>query len=103
MGDNVDYGDSESGTIRNGVGKAQPLSAKIRVANGWKTMGDIKVGDIVMTPEGGSAVVMGKYPQGTRKVYEIKTADDKTTRACKEHLWELYDGSVVDTFDLHYA
>ena len=28
MGDNVDYGDSESGTIRNGVGKAQPLSAK---------------------------------------------------------------------------
>ena len=61
-------------------------------------MGDIKVGDIVMTPEGGSAVVMGKYPQGTRKVYEIKTADDKTTRACKEHLWELYDGSVVDTF-----
>ena len=101
MGDNVDYGDSESGTIRNGVGKAQPLSAKIRVANGWKTMGDIKVGDIVMTPEGGSAVVMGKYPQGTRKVYEIKTADDKTTRACKEHLWELYDGSVVDTFEIY--
>lgn len=101
VGDNQDYGDDESGSIRNGVGKAQPLYSKIRVANGWKTMKEIKVGDIVQTPDGHTAVVMGKYPQGKRKVYSIKTKDGKETHACKEHLWELSDGHVVNTQDMY--
>ena len=101
VGDNQDCGDDESGSIRNGVGKAQPLSAKIRVKNGWKTMGEIGVGDIVHTPEGTTSVVLGKYPQGKRKVYTIKTKDGKVTEACKEHLWQLADGRIVNTQELY--
>ena len=101
VGDNQDCGDDESGSIRNGVGKAQPLSAKIRVKNGWKTMGEIGVGDIVHTPEGTTSVVLGKYPQGKRKVYTIKTKDGKVTEACKEHLWQLADGKIVNTQELY--
>lgn len=96
LGNNPDYGEG----IRNGVGKAQPLYSKIRTPSGWKTMKDIGVGDFVCTPSGGTTVVLGKYPQGKKKVYDITTADGKTTRACREHLWSVtVDGEqqVIDT------
>ena len=99
FGSNVDQSD-EHGSIRNGVGKAQPMYSKIRVPNGWKTMKSIGVGDIVMTPDGHTTVVTGKYPQGKKQIYEIKTRDGKKTRACKEHLWELSNGQVVSTLDI---
>lgn len=99
MGSNKDQ-EGENGTNRNGVGKAQPLYSKIRVPNGWKTMKSIGVGDIVMTPDGRTTVVTGKYPQGKKKVYEITTGDGKKTRACKEHLWTLADGQVVNTAEM---
>lgn len=102
LGANPDYGDG----IRNGVGKAQPLSAKVLTPYGWKTMKDIGVGDFVYTPKGTTSVVMGKYPQGSKTIYEIKTSDGKRTRACKEHLWTLYIGDdygVYSTEDIYHA
>src|ERR687887_414042 len=33
-----------------GVGKAQPLDARIKTPTGWTTMGEIRVGDAVSTP-----------------------------------------------------
>lgn len=95
LGTNPDYGEG----IRNGVGKAQPLYSKIRTPYGWKTMKDIDIGDFVLTPKGTTTVVLGKYPQGERTVYEIKTKDGKKTRACKEHLWNVYVGEEYKTVD----
>ena len=95
LGSNPDYGEG----IRNGVGKAQPLYSKIRTPYGWKTMKDIDIGDFVLTPRGTTTVVLGKYPQGERTVYEIKTKDGKKTRACKEHLWNAYVGEEYKTVD----
>lgn len=102
LGSNPDYGEG----IRNGVGKAQPLYSKIRTPYGWKTMKDIDVGDFVLTPRGTTSVVLGKYPQGERTVYEIKTKDGKKARACKEHLWNVYVGEdykTVDTKEIYDA
>lgn len=102
LGSNPDYGEG----IRNGVGKAQPLYSKIRTPYGWKTMKDIDIGDFVLTPKGTTTVVLGKYPQGERTVYEISTRDGKKTRACKEHLWNVYVGDeykTVDTTEIYDA
>jgi len=102
LGSNPDYGEG----IRNGVGKAQPMYSKIRTPYGWKTMKDIDIGDFVLTPKGTTSVVMGKYPQGKRTVYEIKTHDGKTTHCCKEHLWNVYMGDdykTVDTREIYDA
>lgn len=64
----------------------QPLSAKILTPNGWTTMGEIKVGDYVCTPDGGSARVLEVYDKGLKDIYEIETNIGKTY-ACDNHLW----------------
>jgi phosphate starvation-inducible protein PhoH len=73
-----------------GTGKAQPLHSKIKIPNGWTTMNDIKVGDKVSTPNGGTANVIGIYPQGKKEIYTITFTDGRTAECCKEHLWEVF-------------
>lgn len=73
-----------------GTGKAQPLYSKILTPNGWKNMGDIKVGDVVLTPSFNTSIVTGVFPQGIKDIYEINFHDGATTHACKEHLWECF-------------
>lgn len=75
-------GDSESG-------KAQPLDAKIHTPSGWKTMGEMKVGMIVTDPSGGTAKVLGVFPQGKKDVYRITFSDGSSTQCCDDHLWRI--------------
>ena len=74
-----------------GVGKEQPHSAKILTPAGWTTMGDIKVGDVVNTPDGTTANVVNKFPQGVKPVFEITLRDGSKTRAGADHLWRVQD------------
>lgn len=80
-----------------GIGKAQPLDALIHTPNGWSTMGDMTVGTVVSTPDGGSAVVNGVFPQGEREVYKITFADGRSVEASDEHLWKVYGVHVGDS------
>lgn len=73
-----------------GAGKAQPLTARVCTPTGWVAMGDIKQGDRVSTPDGGSAQVAGIFPQGKIPIYRITFADGRSTEACGEHLWEVH-------------
>ena len=75
-----------------GAGKAQPLYSKIHTPTGWKRMGDITIGDVVSTPDGGVGAVMGVFPQGVKDIYEITFADGRKARGCGEHLWAFIDG-----------
>lgn len=69
--------------------KAQPLYSKVLTPNGWKTMGDMAVGEIVSTPDGKSAKVIGVYNFDSKPVYEIKTSSGRVVRACSDHLWKV--------------
>jgi LAGLIDADG-like domain/TraM recognition site of TraD and TraG len=73
-----------------GSGKAQPLDAKIHTPTGWRLMGDIKVGDLVTVPSGGSANVTGVFPQGELEIFKVTFADGRSTEACGDHLWEIH-------------
>jgi hypothetical protein len=75
-------------TNGTGTGKAQPLDAGILTPNGWVTMGDIKVGDNVMSVDGKPTKVLGVYPQGKKPIYRITFNDGSSTESCDEHLWE---------------
>jgi len=86
LGNNLDLGGDGS---RNGVGKAQPLYSKIKTPSGWTTMKDINIGDIVSTPDGENANVIGTYPQGELDIYEFVFADGRKTHACGNHLWNV--------------
>lgn len=71
------------------TGKAQPLDTKIITPDGWKCMGDIRVGDLVIGGDGKPKAVVGVYPQGKKEVYEVTLSDGRKTRCCKEHLWNV--------------
>lgn len=86
-------GGLRKGTI-NVIGarpKAQPLTAKILTPSGWKTMGDIKIGDILVSPGSHLATtkVVGIYPQGIKSSYRFTFNDGSKTEACIEHLWKI--------------
>jgi phosphate starvation-inducible PhoH-like protein len=83
-----------------GVGKAQPLDAKVLLDNyRWTTMGQLKVGDWIATVDGGRQRVTGVFEQGPRQVYRVKFEDGRSTEACAEHLWQTNKG-VVPTSEL---
>ena len=72
-----------------GVGKAQPLSSKVLTPNGWVKMGDIKVGDYVISRNGKPTKVTGVYPQGVRPIMMVKFNDGTETFCDEEHLWSV--------------
>lgn len=77
-----------------GSGKAQPLDEPIATPNGWKLMGDILVGDKVLSESGEPVTVSGVFPQGLKKVYRVTFSDGSETRCCGEHLW--LTGSTIE-------
>ena len=78
-------------SISTGAGKAQPLWSKIKIPGGWTTMGEIKPGDVVSTPDGGSAKVVSVHPQGEKEYYRFTFKDGRTAEACGDHLWNVYN------------
>lgn len=81
-----------TGTTR--AGKAQPLYAKVHTPTGWVSMGDLRVGMPVSTPDGGWAKVLRVFPQGKLKIYRITLEDGRQVEACAKHLWEVIEREV---------
>lgn len=73
-----------------GSGKAQPLTAKVLTPTGWRRMGDLAQGDFVLNWRGEPFKVAGIYDRGVREVWRIRTADERQTEACGEHLWTAW-------------
>lgn len=67
--------------------KAQPLNAKILSPTGWKLMGDIQVGDMVIAGDGTPTKVTGVFPQGEKEIFSVTFSDGAKTECCVEHLW----------------
>lgn len=74
---------------QTGVGKAQPLDAKILTPHGWKTMGEIQAGDEVINSQGKTSHVVAVYPQGEKSIYRVTLTDGSYTECCDEHLWTV--------------
>jgi superfamily II DNA or RNA helicase len=90
--------------IQTGKGKAQPLTAKIKVPGGWDTMSNMAVGREIIAKDGTVTRVTGLYPQGEKEIYRITFSDGRATECCAEHLWKVYrknwgggEYKVVDT------
>jgi superfamily II DNA or RNA helicase len=77
-------------TLQTGGGKATTNETPIKVPNGWKPMGELKVGDKVIAADGSSTNVIAVHPQGTVPVYLVRFVDGRTIEVCGEHLWKVY-------------
>ena len=74
----------------SGVGKAQPVDTIIPTPNGYKTLGDISVGDYVFDKRGKPTEVLGVFPQGKLDTYEVVLTDGRKTQCSDEHLWTYF-------------
>ena len=77
-----------------GLGKAQPLSSLVLTPTGFVTMGSLKVGDTLVSPDGTPTQVEAIFPQGVRDVYELTLEDGRTVRADGEHIWSVSTSST---------
>lgn len=73
-----------------GRGYEQPYSAIIKTLHGDTTMGDVKVGDKILTPSGDEANVVEKYEQGIKDVYKVTFSDGREVECGLDHLWAVY-------------
>jgi hypothetical protein len=89
-------GDVAAFLARSGVGKAQPLDARVLTPRGWRRMGDLVPGDVVASVDGTPSSVLGVYPQGVRQVYRVSFNDGRSTETCAEHLWRVHSRASVD-------
>ncbi|MDQ2768942.1 MAG: SNF2-related protein, partial [Bacteroidota bacterium] len=72
-----------------GLGKAQPLHAKVLTPNGWEQMGQLRVGDAVINSQGQTSRVTGVFPQGEKEIFRVTFTDGSTAECCAEHLWAV--------------
>ena len=75
--------------------KGLPIETPIPTPDGWTTMGDLKVGDLVFDQYGKPTRVEVKTEEKIKECYKI-TFDDTSTVICDdEHYWKLSNDSVV--------
>lgn len=76
------------------TGKALPLDTPIATPQGWSTMGDLQVGDIVFGSDGSPVVVLGVSPvMRDHPCYTVCFDDGVEVVADAEHLWQVTDQS----------
>lgn len=72
-----------------GCGKAQPLHSRILTPNGYKTMGEIQIGNEVIGGDGKTHKVIGTFPQGIRPVYKVEFSNGTSCECDIDHLWNV--------------
>ncbi|WP_206502356.1 PhoH family protein [Streptomyces chrestomyceticus] len=70
-------------------GRAQPIFTNVLTPGGWRPIGDLQVGDLVIGSNGEPTPVLGVYPQGEKDIYRVTAQDGSWTLCCGEHLWTV--------------
>ena len=73
-----------------GTGKAQPVDAHVLTPQGFRPIGDLRPGDLVISAEGAPVAVRSIHPQGMKPVFRVAFADGRSTRCCDDHLWKIW-------------
>jgi phosphate starvation-inducible protein PhoH and related proteins len=70
-------------------GRAQPLDRQVLTPSGFRPIGSLEVGDLVVGSDGLPTPVLGVYPQGRKQVFRVQAQDGAATLCCAEHLWAV--------------
>ena len=70
-------------------GRAQPIFSSVLTPSGFRAIGSLAVGDLVIGSMGFPTRVTGVYPQGRKPVYRVSSQDGASTLCCAEHLWAV--------------
>ncbi len=70
-------------------GRAQPLFSKVLTPLGFRPIGSLAVGDLVIGSDGRPTRVLGIFPQGRKEVYRVQSQDGSSALCCGDHLWAV--------------
>lgn len=70
--------------------KAQPLTSRVLTPTGWTTIGDLKVGDLVIGRGGLPKKVLALHPISEMEVYQVETKDGRISHCNGDHLWSVH-------------
>lgn len=62
-------------------------STPINTRNGWKTAGEVEVGDVLYSSSGKETNVIGVSKFENKELFEITFTDGEKLVSCSEHLW----------------
>ncbi len=70
-------------------GRAQPVATPVLTPDGFRPIGTLTVGDLIIGSDGKPTLVIGVYPQGEKDIYRVTAQDGATTLASGDHLWAV--------------
>lgn len=85
-GDNVGRGGRKSMWVKD---EAQPLTSQILTPFGWKTMGEIKPGMLIIGVDGKAQIVTHTNSCGEHQVYRVEFTDGTSCEVSENHLWSV--------------
>ncbi len=74
-------------------GRAQPVGTPVLTPDGFRPIGELQVGDLVIGSNGEPTPVLGVYPQGEKDIYRLTAGDGSSTLCCGDHLWAVKTAS----------
>jgi len=70
-------------------GRAHPVATPVLTPDGFRPIGSLAVGDLVVGSNGEPTPVIGVYPQGEKDIYRVTAQDGASTLASGDHLWAV--------------
>jgi phage portal protein BeeE len=84
----------ETGNLGSGSGEAQDkamdLATPIPTPTGWTTMGELKVGNVVLDEAGRPCNVTGTYEVPDAESWRLEFSDGTHIDCCADHLWTTW-------------
>jgi hypothetical protein len=69
------------------VGKAERVDEPVLTPTGWRAIGSLAVGDIVVGSNGKPTTVTAVFPQGRKRLVRFTSDDDASVLCSEDHLW----------------
>lgn len=70
-----------------GLGKGHPLDTAVLTPDGWRSVGDLEVGDFVIGSDGNRTKVTGVHHRGALPTYKVWFNDRTCVEVDGDHLW----------------
>jgi phosphate starvation-inducible PhoH-like protein len=70
-------------------GRAMPTDTPVLTPDGFRPIGSLAVGDLVIGSDGEPTPVIGVYPQGEKDIFRLTTQDGASTLCSGDHLWAV--------------
>ncbi|WP_203980699.1 LAGLIDADG family homing endonuclease [Planotetraspora silvatica] len=72
------------------AGKAQPHRTPVLTPTGWRKIGELVPGDLVIGGDGRPVQAVAVHERGIREVFQVSLDDGTSTVACGDHLWTVH-------------